>query len=237
MPHKPLIKIIVLSALFMSLSFTTYAQNNENDHSKFSVGLLTGYNRGLGFQGNITAYKPFESSPIGMRFGIGYTFLEPGNAADARRIFINNATNGVPEKKGRSYDFRLDALVPASIFNLKESYFYFGPRYSSFKANFKYVGGNEDFDVTSKQFGLGIGAETYIKMNARFDFVVTAGLDYFFNSTLKGHDTSYSPDNDNVNPRNDNENDNTPFTYKDANKSIDQPTIMPRILVGVNYKL
>jgi hypothetical protein len=30
----------------------------------------------------------------------------------------------------------------------------FGPRYSTFNGNFKYVGGNEDFDIKSKQWGV-----------------------------------------------------------------------------------
>jgi hypothetical protein len=52
-----------------------------------------------------------------------------------------------------------------SLLNLEESYIVFGPRYSSFTANFKYVIGNEDFDVTSKQFGIGLGAETQFKIS------------------------------------------------------------------------
>ncbi|WP_157961149.1 hypothetical protein [Lutibacter citreus] len=203
----------------------------------FSGGFFTGYNRGLGFQANLTAHKPLESSNVDIRFGIGYTSLNPGNSSDARRIFINNATNGVPKEKGKSFDYRIDVLVPASIFNFEESYFIFGPRYSSFRANFKYIGGNEDFDVTSKQFGLGIGAESHFKMNAKLDFVLTTGLDYYLNATLNGHDTSYSVDNDNVNPRNDNQNGNVSFNYKDADKSINQPQLMPRFLIGFNYKL
>lgn len=237
MPQKPLTKNAFLCALFLVLNLTAFAQDSNNNQSNFSVGFLTGYNRGLGFQANLTAHKPLESSAINIRFGIGYTSLDPGNSADARRIFINNATNGVPEEKGRSFDYRLDVLVPSSIFSFKESYFLFGPRYSSFRGNFKYVGGNEDFDVTSKQFGLGIGAESHFKMNTKINLVLSAGLDYFFDATLKGHDTSYSPDNDNVNPRNDNQNGNVKFTYKDANKSINQPLLMPRFLVGFNYKL
>jgi hypothetical protein len=233
MPQKTTIKITLFSIFLMFLCLPSFAQNQSN----FSVGFLTGYNRGLGFQANLTAHKPLESMKIDFRIGIGYTSLNPGNSADARRIFINNATNGVPEEKGRSFDYRLDVLVPSSIFNVKESYFIFGPRYSSFTANFKYVGGNEDFDVTSKQFGLGIGAESHFKMNARMDLVLTSGLDYFFDNTLKGHDTSYSPDNDNVNPRNDNQNGDTPFNYKDADKSIKQPQFMPRFLIGLKYKL
>ena len=237
MPQKPLLKTVLLCVLLMPLSFTTFAQNNEKNQSNFSIGFLTGYNRGLGFQANLTSHKPLESSTIDIRFGIGYTSLNPGNSGNARRIFINNATNGVPEEKGKSFDYRFDVLVPSKIFNFKESYFLFGPRYSSFRGNFKYIGGNEDFDVTSKQLGVGIGLESHFKMSAKMNFVLTTGLDYFLNATLKGHDTSYSPDDDNVNSRNDNTNGNTPFTYKDANKSINQPILMSRFLIGFNYKL
>lgn len=235
MPLKTLTKTALFTILLISLSFTGFAQNQKN--SKTSVGFFTGYNRGLGFQANLTAHNPLESLTVDFRIGIGYTSLNPGNSLDARRIFINNATNGVPEEKGRSFDYRFDVLVPSNLFNFEKSYLVFGPRYSSFKANFKYVGGNEDFDVTTKQFGLGFGLESHFKINSNLDLVLSSGLDYFFDNTLKGHDTSYSPDNDNVNPRNDNQNDNTPFTYKDADKSIKQPQFMPRFLIGLNYKL
>ena len=68
------------------------------------------------------------------------------------------------------------------------------------------------------------------------DLVFATGLDYFFNSTLKGHDTSYSPNNDNVNARNDNQNNDVQFTFKDANKAVKQPQFMPRIMIGVTYR-
>jgi hypothetical protein len=63
------------------------------------------------------------------------------------------------------------------------------------------------------------------------------GLDYYIPSTLHGHDTAYSPDNDNVNPRNDNENDDEPFTYKDANEAINQPGLMPYAMIGLTLNL
>jgi hypothetical protein len=236
-PQTPPFKYVILCILLITLTFNSNAQISDKNKPNYSLGILTGYNRGVGFQANLTAYKPLESVEVAIRFGLGYTVLNPGNSADARRIFINNATNGVPEEKGSSFDYRVDVLIPSSIFNLENSYFVFGPRYSSFKANFKYVGGNEDFDVTSKQFGLGIGAESYFKMNDKMNFVIATGLDYFLNSALKGHDTSYSPDNDNVNPRNDNQNNNAQFVYKDANESIKQPQIMPRFMVGLNFNL
>ena len=180
--------------------------------------------------------KPLQSLPIQLRLGIGYTKLDPGNSADARRLFINNATNGVPEEKAKAFDYRLDVLWASNLFNL-EAYWSVGSRYSSSTANFKYVGGNEDFDVTSKQFGVGLGAESQFPISNKLNLIAAAGLDYFFNNTLKGHDTSYSPDNDNVNPRNDNQNNDAQFTYSDANESTKQPDFMPRLLLGVAYKL
>jgi hypothetical protein len=204
---------------------------------KYSAGFLTGYNRGFGFQPNITVSNFAQGFPFELRLGIGYTSLNPGNAADARRIFINNATNGTPEKKGRSFDFRFDFLLSRPIFGITPSYLFFGPRFSTFTGNFKYVDGNEVFDVKSQQWGIGAGFENHFRMSEKLTLSILAGLDYYIPSTLSGHDTSYSPDNDNVNPENDNQNDNIAFKYKDANKAIYQPAFMPRVMIGLNFNL
>ncbi len=215
---------LFICSLLLLLSFTNHSQ------SKNSVGITTGFNRGFGVNANFTINDIAVGLPGNIRFGIGYNRLSPGNAPDARRIFINNNTNGVPEKKGKSFDYRIDYMMPHTFFNLKNSYLVFGPRYSSFTANFNYVGGNENFDVTSKQWGIGLGAENYFKMTSKLDLVLATGLDYFFNSTLKGHDTQYSPNNDNINPRED-------YNYKDANQAIKQPQLMPRVMIGVSLNL
>jgi hypothetical protein len=226
-------------AVLLLLIFSTIASAQVLPReSNFALGFSTGYNRGLGFQITATALQPLENVPVQIRIGIGLTTsMNPGNSADARRIFINNATNGVPEEKARSFDYRLDFMIDSDFINSDASKIVFGPRYSSFKANFKYIGGNENFDVTSKQIGLGLGYESQFKISSKLNLLAAVGLDYFFNSTLTGHDTSYSPDDDNVNPRNDNTNDNVEFTFKDANEAIKQPTFMPRVLIGVVYML
>ena len=221
--------------LFLVTTLFINAQSNQD--SAFALGLNTGYNRGFSVQLNASALQPLQSLPVQIRFGIGYSKLDAGNAADARRIFINNATNGVPEEKAKSFDYRLDFLWPGNLFNMEDTYWAIGPRYSSYTANFKYVGGNEDFDVTSKQFGFGLGAESHFIISAKLNLVAGAGLDYFFNNTLQGHDTSYSPDDDNVNPRNDNQNNDEQFTYSDANDAVKQPGLMPRVLLGIQLKL
>ena len=230
---KRRITLFVMSSLLLIITYSSYGQTS----SKNSIEIQSGYNRGFGIIGSFTIHNIAEGLPGNIRLGIGYNRLSPGNAPDARRIFINNATNGFPEKKGKSFDYRIDYMKPYTLFDLKNSYLVFGPRYSSFTANFNYVGGNENFDVTSKQWGIGLGAENYFKMSSKLDLVFAVGLDYFFNSSLKGHDTVYSPNDDNINARDDNQNNDVEFTYKDANKAIKQPQFMPRILIGVSYHL
>jgi hypothetical protein len=229
--------LIVLCMLLVATAYTAYGQEKGSGASKVYAGFLTGYNRGYGIQANVGLTNVGNESPIELRFGLGYTFLNPGNALDARRIFINNNTNGTPEKSGRSIDYRLDFIFHKPIFGLQHSYLILGPRGSSFKGNFAYIGGNEEFDVISNQWGLGVGLENRTSIAANLNLVVAVGLDYYIPSTLTGHDTAYSPDNDNVNTRNDNENDDEPFTYKDANEAIKQPGLMPYAMIGLTLNL
>jgi len=229
--------LAVITGCFLTIGSASYSQEKSGTTLKYTAGLITGYNKGFGFRGNFTARNFEKDFPFQLRFGLGYTFLNPGDAADARRIFINNATNGTPEKKGRSMDYRLDFMMPRAIFDIEDSYLIFGPRFSTFVGDFKYVGGNEDFEVRSHQWGIGSDIEHHFRMIKNIEFVLNYGLDFYFPGTLTGHDTSYSPDNDNVNPRNDNENDNIEFTYKDADKAINQPKFMPHIMIGLNFNL
>lgn len=230
-------EIMIVFMLLIGIGSAAYGQEKAIGPSKFSAGILTGYNMGYGIQANFTLHSSASQLPFDLRLGSGYTFLNPGIAMDARRIFVNNNTNGTPEKSGRSIDYRLDFLISKSIFGLSHSYVVFGPRGSSFKGNFKYVGGNEEFDVISNQWGVGGGLETHFPMVKNLNLLIALGLDYYLPSTLHGHDTSYSPDNDNVNPRNDNENGDNPFTYKDADKAINQPKFMPYVMIGLNVNL
>jgi hypothetical protein len=226
-----------LALLLLSIGSSAFGQEKEKSPLKYSASIVTGYNRGFGIQTNITASDFSKNFPISLRLGVGLSLLNPGNAADARRIFINNATNGVPEKNGRSFDFRLDFMFPKTIFGNSNSYVVVGPRYSTFRGHFDYIDGNEVFDVTSQQWGVGLGLENHFKMTQKLSLFLTYGVDCYLPSTLTGHDTSYSPDNDNINPEENNQNDNNPFNYKDANKAIYQPFIMPRVMIGLNINL
>lgn len=154
---------------------------------------------------------------------------DPGSSPDARRIFINNATNGTPEKQGWFWEYRFDFMYRVNWLSLQRLYLFAGPRYETFTGNFKYIGGNEDFDVTTNQWGIGTGLQGFFSISPTLDFTLSAGVDYYFSSMLKGHDTEYFPDGEDVNPRED-------YTYSDADKAINQPGILLQLMIGISYK-
>ncbi len=66
------------------------------------------------------------------------------------------------------------------------------------------------------------------QISRRMDLTFNLGLDYYFSSTLKGHDTAYSPDGSSVNPRED-------YEYGDADAAVGQPKFRPRLATGLQY--
>lgn len=193
---------------------------------QLAAGGFLGYQNGPGGQFFVLARDFAEGFPLMTRLRLGLTSVEPGKPLDARRVFINDATNGTPKETGRTLDLGLDGLYPLGA----RAHLYGGVRYTRFRANFNFVGGNEDFDVTSQHWGLAMGLEGFFPMGARTDFLVSGGGEYFFSSRLSGHDTSYSPDGDHVNPRRD-------YTYDTADDAVEQPTWRPVFLVGLSYRL
>lgn len=207
----------------LSLTIVTLPQN-INSRTALAGGLQFGYSNGIGFQGNLVLKNFAEGFPFNIKISMGLSFLDPGKTAEARAIFINDAANGVPEKGGRLIDFRADFLYNFA----GRTYIYAGPRFAMFKGNFNFIGGNEDFDVTSNQWGAGIGLENYFRISPVLDLVFSFGYDYFFSSTLYGHDTSYSPDGQDVNGRKN-------FTFEDADKAINQPKHNLKAMAGLSY--
>ena len=62
------------------------------------------------------------------------------------------------------------------------------------------------------------------------ELVINFGYNYYTSETLYEHDTSYSPDGQDVNPRED-------YTFKDANEAINQPEHQLKALVGFNHNI
>ena len=205
---------------------------NESSNTSFQLrgGLMMGYYGGFGMNAQLLASNFAQDLPFMMRVGGGFTTINPGKALDARHIFINGNSNGVPEKSGIIWDVRMDFIYEADWFKKKTTYMFFGPRYTHFTGNFEFINGNEVFDIVSDQWGVGLGFEQHYHMNPHLEFVMTAGFDYYPPSTIEGHDTAYSPDGEYVNPREE-------YEYEDADKAIYQPKYQPRIMLGVNYRL
>ncbi len=192
--------------------------------------LRFGYRGGVGAAGDLTLVGLTPDLPLEIRFGLGYAGLDPGDPEEARKIFINNATNGTAEKAGRVWDYTFDFLVPLARTSPLQLWLATGPRHARFTGNFKYVGGNEDFDVTCNQWGWGLGLESRARMGSRTRLLLSAGVDTFFGATLTGHDTSYGPDGESVNQREE-------YEYDDADEAINQPKLRLRLMAGVGIDL
>ncbi len=223
-----MIKYFLFGFVFLLLQLSIFAQGSNNPNPYWSGGMNLGYNTGLGFQGNITISNFAQDFPFSARFGIEYTSVNPGSPEQARIIFINDATNGVPQKSGYVWDFRMDLLYPVKIFSFHRSYLFFGPRYSQFTANFEFIDGNEFFTINSNQWGLGLGAQSNFLLSHRLDLVLTTGFDYYFLGIIEGHDTSYEPDGEIINGRKN-------YSYSDADKAINQPKFVLKAMMGFNY--
>jgi len=197
---------------------------------EFAAGLHAGYNAGVGFQGSGTFLNFTRDVPLSARFTLGYHWTSAGDPYAARRIFINNNTNGSPEKSANLWMMRFDLLFPVFDLGSQKMYFFGGARHGRYTANFNYVGGNENFDVKSNPWGLGLGFETWFAIGETTDFVAQLGVDYFGKSALQGHDTTYMPSGDDVNPRED-------YTYEDADAAIDQPGWEMLVMIGIRVRL
>lgn len=197
---------------------------------KFSLGVLTGYTDQFGVNFSAMIEEFTYDVPLAIKFSGGYNVRDAGNPWDARKVFINDNTNGDPEKSGSSLDLRLDFAIPLKLFSIKKTYLLLGPRYSMHTSTFDFIGGNEFFDITTDQFGLGAGLETYFGISPTLSFVLSGGFDYFFDSQIGGHDSFYNPDGTTISGR-------EGYTYEDAANSINQPKYEFRFMAGLSFGL
>lgn len=199
-------------------------------HSRFFTGeIFVGYYAGVGIHAAGTISNLAQGLPIELRLGLGYSWVGTGDAERARRVFIDQNTNGSARSRGKMWDGRLDLLIPVKFFGLERSRLFGGLRRNHYTAYFEYIGGNETFDVNCNQWGTGGGIETTIPVSRHLDMLVTAGADYYFRGTLSGHDTYYRPNGDDLHAKED-------FTYRDADATIAQPNFNSRVMFGVAYR-
>lgn len=148
---------------------------------------------------------------------------------DARHVFINDNTNGTLEEHANTTGLKLDLLYPVYLFGQSQLYAFGGPRRAWYKADYRFVGGNEDFEVTSNHLGFGAGLEKRYPMSPRLALSLAAGFDYYLASAIYGHDTSYSPDGTSVNGRDG-------YSYGDADHTVAQPKLDPLLTLGVELR-
>jgi hypothetical protein len=195
-----------------------------------SLGLGVGATAGFGVQADVTFHDFTRSAPLSLRVSGAYSGRDAGKAWDARRVFINDNTNGTPEQSASTWQLRLDLMLPVFQLGRIPVQLGVGGRKAFFKGTFDFVGGNEKFDVTGSPWGAGAFLEATLEVSDRVDFTLQLGLDHFFKSRLEGHDTAYEPDGDDVNPRND-------YTWDDAVDAVNQPRTEPFGLVGLRMRL
>lgn len=199
-------------------------------HSNLLVGVTLGYNSGQGIDATISPQHLFGQSPLRARFGVRYASVNAGDAALARHVFINDNTNGTPQQSGHTMGLKFDLLYPVRLFASTQTHAFAGFRYTRFTGDYRYVGGNEDFEIVSHHWGFGGGLETAYPVSRRVAMTLTAGLDYFLPSRLYGHDTAYSPDGTTENPK-------AGYTYADADRAVGQPKLAPIMMVGLQLGL
>ena len=226
-------KIFIVAFVLLFISSNVIAQKTAPPlaaNPKFSFGVLFGYtnNFGVNISGTIAEFS--DDIPLAVKFSGGFNLREPGNPLDARRIFINDNTNGDPAESGHNFDLRLDFAYPINILNIRKSYLMVGPRYSMHTSTFEFVGGNEFFFFFISQFGVGAGLETYFGISPNLSLVFSGGFDYYFDSQIGGHDSAYNPDGTEVSGRED-------YTYTDADNAINQPKYEFRFMAGLNFGL
>jgi len=195
----------------------------------FTGEVYAGYYGGVGIHACGTISNFAQGLPLEVRLGLGYAWVPTGDAVRARRVFIDQATNGSPRSRGKMWDARVDLLYPVKLFGLERSRLFGGLRRNNYTAYFEYIGGNETFDVICNQWGAGGGLETAFAVSPKVDLLLTTGLDYYFRATMSGHDTYYRPNGDDLNAKED-------FTYRDADATINQPDLNSRFMLGVAYR-
>ncbi len=194
-----------------------------------SVGVAGGWQGGGVLRLGASATNVWRGVPLSFELGVGHAFIDPGDPAAARRVFINENTDGTPEESGGVWDFRADAVWRLKLWGMKDLGAVLGVRYSRYAGRFKYVGGNEDFTISSNAWGVGLGARAAWPVGKRLSVTAALGLDWFPRQKLYGHDASYTSNNVN-NGRED-------FTWSDADAAVNQPWLLPSLLVGMSWSL
>jgi hypothetical protein len=206
-----------------------YQRPNYAEPRLFTGSMQVGYFHGANvhFAGTFDNFA--GGFPFAVRFGVGHAWSAAGDALLARRVFIDNNTNGTPKSSATVWDARLDLLYPMKVLSLQRSKVFAGVRRTRYSGYFEYVGGNETFNVEGTQWGVGGGVEAAFSISPLVDMTFSVGADQYFKGELYGHGSYYRPNGDDVDPTGN-------YTWKDADAAANQPVFETRFLVGLAYR-
>lgn len=224
----------VSASLRVAVLLTLAASAQPARAVDYGFTLFGGYQDGVGTRLSATVGDLIPGAPVAFSAGVGYVLRDPGDALQARQVFINQNTNGTPQKSGRDWDLRLDVVYFFKVAGLSELGVFAGVRRSYFMGDFRYVGGNEDFEVTADQWGWGLGVRLGWAMSRDWSMTGQVGLDHYPTWSMTGHDATYASDGSIVNGR-DNGN-GVAYAIRDADRAINQPKFVPSLLLGLTWR-
>jgi hypothetical protein len=226
-------RVLLLTLIIVAFAGTSALAKSqvESDYSKrfFTGNIQLGYFSGVELITSATFANFANGFPFAVRLGFGYSWASAGDEWMARRVYIDNNTNGTARSHAKIWDGRFDLMFPVDWLSLERTSVFAGVRRTKFTASFEYIDGDETFDVNTFQWGLGGGVETAFALSPRVDMTFSLGVDYFFRSELSGHDSYYYP--------NDINNDGIgTYTYKDADAAVSNPDLNTRLMTGIAYR-
>lgn len=192
-----------------------------------------GYSEDLGVYMGLRLDNLSTDSPFFIQARGGYIYQkDPGNAEDARSIYINDGTGGSIEEYGESYLLALDLGYKLSQWNGQTIEVSISGLWNHYKAHFGFIGDNEVFAVKTSAFGLGLGGALRIPLSkTQNSLMIKTTVEYYPKTLIEAHGTFYyTPSGDDDNVRND-------YTYEDADGAINQPEFRFSVLVGFLYKI
>jgi hypothetical protein len=200
----------------------------------YGFTLFGGYQDGASTRLAAVVGDLIPRAPVAFSAGVGYAVRDPGDPRQARQVFINQNTDGTPEKSGRVWDLRLDAIYLFRVAGFSELGVFAGVRRSYFMGDFKFVGGNEDFEVTANQWGWGLGVRMGWALGRDWSLTGQVGFDHYPTWSLDGHTATYASDGTIIDGRNNNN--GVAYTIRDADRAINQPRFVPSLLQGVTWR-
>lgn len=171
--------------------------------------------------------------PFFIQGRMGYIYQkDPGDAEEARRIFINDNTGGNIQKYGESYMLALDLGWKWKRWDNIELEWVASGLWNYYQAHFAFIGNNEAFAVKSSPFGVGMGGNLKLRFSeSRSSLILKGGVEYFPQTLIDAHGTFYyTPDGQDDHPRN-------AYTYEDADAAVNQPGFRVFLQIGILFPI